>query len=157
MSLPARGLEQTEGWYSIPLFDCLNGLLAAENVILRERVPMKRPTSYRALFLALALSIGWTIPAQGAEKSPVFIGLDAEFGYTASTSAEAIREGAGSTDRTAIRMALEQLGPYQGLIKEYRQPFTATRHEALVPEDVFMARYADDGAIVRIPAAGGKR
>jgi branched-chain amino acid transport system substrate-binding protein len=59
---------------------------------------------------------------------------------------------AGSTDRAAIRGALEGLGPYTGLIKSYPRPFTAARHEALSPEDVFIARYAADGAIVRVPA-----
>lgn len=57
---------------------------------------------------------------------------------------------AGSTDRAAIRTALENLGPYDGLIKNYPRPFTSTRHEALAPEDVFMAEFAADGAIVRI-------
>lgn len=56
---------------------------------------------------------------------------------------------AGSTDRLAIRDALEGLGPYRGLIKPYPRPFTPARHEALSEEDVFIARYASDGAIVR--------
>jgi branched-chain amino acid transport system substrate-binding protein len=59
-------------------------------------------------------------------------------------------EAAGSTDRAAIRDALERLGPYDGLIKYYAQPFTPTRHEALAPDDVFMARYASDGTLTRI-------
>jgi len=57
---------------------------------------------------------------------------------------------AGSTKRAAVRTALEQVRDYEGLIKNYPQPFTPARHEALSPEDVFMARYAPDGAIVRI-------
>ena len=57
---------------------------------------------------------------------------------------------AGSTQRAAVRAALEQVRNYEGLIKRYPQPFTPTRHEALSPKDVFMARYAPDGAIVRI-------
>ncbi|GAM09331.1 hypothetical protein OR1_01606 [Geobacter sp. OR-1] len=57
---------------------------------------------------------------------------------------------AGTTDRKAVRNALEQLGPYNGLIKTYRQPFSPTRHEALSVEDVFMARYTADGTLVRI-------
>jgi branched-chain amino acid transport system substrate-binding protein len=57
---------------------------------------------------------------------------------------------AGSTDRRAIREALERLGPWDGLIRRYAQPFTAARHDALSPELVFMAEYAEDGAIVRI-------
>jgi branched-chain amino acid transport system substrate-binding protein len=56
---------------------------------------------------------------------------------------------AGSTDRKAIRSALERLGSYRGLIRHYRPPFTADRHEALSAENVFMAEFAPDGAIVR--------
>lgn len=59
---------------------------------------------------------------------------------------------AGSVDRKAVRDALERLGPYAGLIRPYPQPFTPERHEALSPEQVFMAEYAPDGAIVRIQA-----
>jgi branched-chain amino acid transport system substrate-binding protein len=57
---------------------------------------------------------------------------------------------AGTADRKAVRNALEQLGTYNGLIKTYRKPFTPTRHEALSPEDVFMARYTADGTLARI-------
>ena len=57
---------------------------------------------------------------------------------------------AGSTERAAVRDALEQVRDYEGLIKRYPRPFTPARHEALSLEEVFMARYAPDGAIVRI-------
>ena len=58
---------------------------------------------------------------------------------------------AGSTDREAVRNALERSRPYSGLIKHYRQAFSPTRHEALDLSDVFMARYARrDGALERI-------
>jgi len=57
---------------------------------------------------------------------------------------------AGSTERAAVRTALEQVRDYDGLIKRYPQPFTPARHEALSLEDVFMARYTPDGAIVRV-------
>jgi branched-chain amino acid transport system substrate-binding protein len=59
---------------------------------------------------------------------------------------------AGSTDRPAVRDALERLGPHLGLVKRYPAPFTPGRHEALAPEDAFIARYAPDGALVRVPA-----
>ncbi|MEW5838966.1 MAG: ABC transporter substrate-binding protein [Pseudomonadota bacterium] len=58
---------------------------------------------------------------------------------------------AGSADRRKIRDALERLEPYDGLVRYYAQPFSATRHDALSPEQVFMARYAEDGSLVRIP------
>ena len=57
---------------------------------------------------------------------------------------------AGSTERPAVRAALEQVRNYDGLIKHYPQPFTPARHEALSQGDEFMARYAQDAAIVRI-------
>jgi branched-chain amino acid transport system substrate-binding protein len=59
---------------------------------------------------------------------------------------------AGSTERPAIRAALEQLGPYRGVTRHFARPFTPARHDALGPEDVFMARFAADGAIEPLPA-----
>jgi len=58
-------------------------------------------------------------------------------------------ERAGTTDRAAIRDALEHVENYDGLIKFYRRPFTPDRHEALAEKDVFLARYAVDGALER--------
>ena len=57
---------------------------------------------------------------------------------------------AGTTDRIKIRDALEQVRNYDGLIKAYPHPFTADRHEALEPGDLFMSRFRSDGAILRI-------
>ena len=57
---------------------------------------------------------------------------------------------ADSTDRSAIRDALEKVTDYAGLVKNYPQPFAPDRHDALSPQEVFMARYAEDGAIIRI-------
>ncbi len=51
-------------------------------------------------------------------------------------------EKAKSTDGEAIRVALEQLESYQGLIKTYQKPFANTAHEALAPEDYVMVRYS---------------
>lgn len=55
---------------------------------------------------------------------------------------------AGSTDRMLIRDALEHLGDYQGLVKTYHPAFTPDRHEALGPEQLFLARWRRDGALV---------
>jgi branched-chain amino acid transport system substrate-binding protein len=62
---------------------------------------------------------------------------------------------AGSTDRAAIRSALEQLGPYPGVTRHFARPFTPARHDALGEENVFLARFAADGAIE--PLTVGKR
>ncbi len=66
--------------------------------------------------------------------------------------ARAIRQ-AGSSDRRAVRDALENLGPYPGLVRRFDKPFTARRHDALTAKDVFMARFADDGAIEALSSA----
>lgn len=56
---------------------------------------------------------------------------------------------AGSTDRSRIRDALEQLDRQDGLVKSYAPPFTPQRHEALAADDLFMARWRKDGALIR--------
>ncbi|GAB1394626.1 ABC transporter substrate-binding protein [Rhodocyclaceae bacterium] len=60
-------------------------------------------------------------------------------------------EKAGSTDRSKIRDALENLGAYHGLIRRYDKPFAPDRHDALKPDQVFMARYNAQGALIPIP------
>ncbi len=55
---------------------------------------------------------------------------------------------AGSTERSKVRDALEQLGPYDGLVQHYQKPFTADRHDALAPTSVFMARYGTDDVLI---------
>ncbi len=57
---------------------------------------------------------------------------------------------AGKPERSAIRDALEKVPEYQGLIKLYQPPFTATRHEALGPEELLMARYNLEGVLVPV-------
>ena len=57
---------------------------------------------------------------------------------------------AGSTDREAIRRALEQLPRHDGLVRRYQPAFTAERHEALSEDQVFLARFGSDGVLRRI-------
>lgn len=57
---------------------------------------------------------------------------------------------AGSTDRSKIRAALEQLGPYAGLVQRYAQPFTASRHDALSARNVFFAKYTVEDKLIRV-------
>ncbi len=47
-----------------------------------------------------------------------------------------------------LRDALEKLPAWRGLIKNYAPPFTPARHEALGPDELLMARYRADGALV---------
>lgn len=48
---------------------------------------------------------------------------------------------AGSTDGEKVHAALENLGTYEGLIKTYKQPFNATDHDALGPDDYVMVHF----------------
>jgi len=57
-------------------------------------------------------------------------------------------EIARSTDRMAVRRALEKLPAHQGLVKDYAPAFTASRHEALDSAQLLMARYRADGVLV---------
>lgn len=61
---------------------------------------------------------------------------------------------AGSSERAAVRRALEQLGPYSGLLRHYDRPFTPARHEALERKDVSLGHFAPSGLVVSIT---GKR
>jgi len=45
---------------------------------------------------------------------------------------------AGGTDGSKMQAALESLGSYDGLMKTYNNPFSASRHEALDPDDYSM-------------------
>ena len=58
---------------------------------------------------------------------------------------------ARSTDRTKIRAALENVREYRGLIRLYKPPFTASRHEALGADELLMTRYRKDGVLVPVP------
>jgi branched-chain amino acid transport system substrate-binding protein len=57
---------------------------------------------------------------------------------------------AGTTERAAVRDALEKLREHKGLIKRYKPPFTTTRHEALSADELLMARYREDGVLVPV-------
>ncbi|MFT5390360.1 MAG: branched-chain amino acid transport system substrate-binding protein [Gammaproteobacteria bacterium] len=57
---------------------------------------------------------------------------------------------AGSTDRVAVRDALEAGIVHHGLVRDYSPAFSRDNHDALSPAQVFMGRYRNDGAIVPI-------
>lgn len=57
---------------------------------------------------------------------------------------------AGTAERPAVRDALEKIREHRGLIKHYKPPFSADRHEALSPNELLMARYRSDGVLVPV-------
>lgn len=85
---------------------------------------------------------------QPARQLPSSVGLAHAYDLTL-VLARAV-ELAGSTDRRAIRDALERVTGVEGLIHRYERPFAPGRHEALTRGDVFMARFAADGGLDRI-------
>lgn len=56
-------------------------------------------------------------------------------------------DGAGTTDRSAVRDALERISSYKGLVRDYQNPFSPEDHDGLELEDVFMAHYDEQGMI----------
>lgn len=100
--------------------------------------------------LLTALRERYGIPGAEAVKSPVGVAHAYDLMHLL---AQAI-DWAGSTDRAAVRAALENLGPYDGLVRHYDHPFTAERHDALSPAEVFMARMTADDRILPLPSAG---
>lgn len=63
--------------------------------------------------------------------------------------AQAVRQ-AKTTDRAAIRNALESLPSYSGVLRDYNPPFTRDRHEALDRSLLHMGRFDTRGRIVRV-------
>ncbi len=56
---------------------------------------------------------------------------------------------AGSTDGSKVAAALEDLSGVQGIIKTYNKPFTKTKHEGLSVDDFYLAKWQENGTIVR--------
>ncbi|MDH5559724.1 MAG: ABC transporter substrate-binding protein [Deltaproteobacteria bacterium] len=56
-------------------------------------------------------------------------------------------EAAGSSDRSKVREALEEVSDYRGLVKYYKKPFSPTDHNALEMSDVFMAVFDKQGVL----------
>ena len=97
-------------------------------------VGARSPAAQRVL---AALQRGWGHATPEQVPSPVGVAHAYDLMHLLARAIDK----AGSTDRKAVRAALEQLGPYDGLVQRYARPFTPTRHDALGPEHVFFARY----------------
>ena len=61
---------------------------------------------------------------------------------------------AGSTDRAAIRAALEALPPYEGVVRRYAPAFTANRHEGLSRDDLLLTRFDRKGRLLPVYSEG---
>lgn len=85
---------------------------------------------------------------KGAEDIPAHVGFAHAYDLT-HVLARAIAI-AGSSDRVAIRDALEKVRDYNGLMGRFAQPFSPSSHEALNPGYVFMGRFLPNGSVQRI-------
>lgn len=81
----------------------------------------------------------------GIEHLPAQVGFAHAYDLT-YLLARAINR-AGKADRAAIRAALETTGTHDGLVRRYNRPFSANNHEALDPNQIFMARFSRDGSL----------
>lgn len=61
---------------------------------------------------------------------------------------------AKSTDRAKVRAALEQVRNHRGLIRNYAEPFTPSRHEALTEKELLMARFRADAVLLPVGHPG---
>ena len=59
-------------------------------------------------------------------------------------------QSANSMDRVKIRKALENIPSYDGLVKNYRRPFTENDHDALDVNDFFLTKYDEEGRIIPV-------
>lgn len=101
-----------------------------------------RPAAVAA-FMKAAKAIG-VRGAPEAIDSPVGVGHAYDMTHIL---AKAI-DKAGSTDRAAVRDALEAVPSHRGLVRDYAPPFAPGRHDALSPDQVFLARFGAGGVIV---------
>jgi branched-chain amino acid transport system substrate-binding protein len=85
---------------------------------------------------------------KSAEDIPSQVGFGHAYDLT-HLLAQAVRL-AGTTDRVAVRDALERLPPYNGLVARLPKPFSPLSHEALSPAQVFMGRFTPAGTVAPI-------
>ena len=85
---------------------------------------------------------------QSPEKVKAPVGVAHAYDLT-HILAKAI-DKAGSTDRRKVRDALENLGPYDGLVRRYVRPFAPGRYDALSAENIFFARYTADDVLMPV-------
>ena len=60
-------------------------------------------------------------------------------------------ERARSTEGSRVRDALEKLPAFSGAVRDYKVPFTATRHDAFDATQVLFVRVGSDGSLTPIP------
>lgn len=120
--------------------------LHVQDMVVAQTYSFGKARNGRARALARATMKNFGV--DHAEKIPSPVGI--AHAYDLVQILALAVEAAGSTDRRAVRSALERLPRHEGVVKLLAPPFTATRHEALGAGDVFFARYRPDGRLERV-------
>jgi branched-chain amino acid transport system substrate-binding protein len=117
-----------------PTFPSLAGPLSDGVMVMQTFtfVQNKRPKA-EALFKSLTAKYTDTKDAMEV-PFPSFLGN----AYDATHMIALAVQKAQSTEGPKLHAALENLGTYNGLVKNYTNPFSADRHEALGPDDYSM-------------------
>jgi branched-chain amino acid transport system substrate-binding protein len=105
----------------------------------------KRP--YRPLHAEMVQAACRAFGVERLEQVPGLPGL--LHAYDLTWLLAAAIERAGTTDRPAVREALEHLPPFDGIMGRLAAPFTRERHEALTPDHLRMYRFDASGALVQ--------
>lgn len=71
--------------------------------------------------------------------------------YDAMYLAAAAIEKAGDTQGSKVRDGFYAIDNYQGLIKDYQQPFTPGKHDALGPDDYVFTQFVDGHIVPLAP------
>ena len=61
---------------------------------------------------------------------------------------------ARTIDRAAVRSALEHIDAYEGAMKRFSSPFSATRRDALNAADLHIVRFQPDGTLISAGVSG---
>ena len=82
----------------------------------------------------------------------VFSPAGTAHGYEIVMMLAAAVKKANSLDRPLVRDAMEELGQYKGVIRDYDLPFRPEHHDALNADDFVLARFGKDGVIQPLKA-----
>ncbi|MBN2869616.1 MAG: DctP family TRAP transporter solute-binding subunit [Campylobacterales bacterium] len=120
------------------------GALKRTDLRFLQTFSFQAPRSEKSALLAHRYLKRYDLPSPEAIQAPVGVAQAYDLVHLLVL---AIKK-AGSTDREAVRRALEKLPPYEGAVRRYAPAFTPKRHDALMEEDYHLARFRADGTIV---------
>jgi branched-chain amino acid transport system substrate-binding protein len=95
---------------------------------------------------ALLRKIQTHLPGTTPEAVPSAVGIAHAYDLTHLVGRAIL--AASEQSRAGVRNALERLGPYSGVVRDYPEPFSSTRHDALSADDVLFARYDTAGQLI---------